>query len=114
MPVYATTDHEFRVKARTGQVTGPSALPEAYGRALDRFFAAAAEANPRIRTTYWMVGYDRDFEGTVGEQFRTLPDAIVFDPYPNEAGETLRVIALEDVEWIRSQDWYEGQELRHR
>jgi hypothetical protein len=111
VPVYATIDHEFRVKARTGQVTGRSALPEVYGRALDRFFAAAEKANRRIRTTYWMVGYDRDFEATVAEQFRTRPDAVVFDPYPNEAGETLPEIAAEDVEWIRSQDWYDGQEL---
>lgn len=111
VPVYATIDHEFRAKARTGLITGRSAEPEVYGRALDRFFAAAEQAEPRIRTTYWIVGYDRDFEGLVGDQFRTLPDAIVFDPYPDAADETLPGIAAEDVAWIRSQPWYDGQEL---
>ncbi|UMG91350.1 hypothetical protein [Nocardioides sp. TF02-7] len=111
VPVYATLEHEFRAKVRTGQVTGRSADPVVYGRALDRFYALAAEQAPRLRTTYWIVGYDREFEGLVGDQFRTLPDTVVFDPYADEPGETLTAVAAEDVAWIRQQQWYDGQEL---
>lgn len=111
VPVYATIEHEFRVKVRIGQVTGLSADPDLYGRALDRFFALAAAKNPRLRTSYWMAGYDRAFEGRVAQQFRALPEAILFDPYASAAGASVTSIAAADVDWIRAQDWYIGQEI---
>src|SRR5690606_14121605 len=73
VPVYATIEHEFKVKTRLNYVTGESARTDYYGRVLDMFYAMAEQAHPNIRTTYWIVGYDRAFEAAVGTQFRTLP-----------------------------------------
>lgn len=111
VPVYATLEHEYKVKVRTGDVSGLSADPAYYGRTLDLFYAMAEAANPAIRTTYWIVGYDRTFEGAVAEEFITLPDAILFDPYANESGETIKSMTDGDLDWIRSQTWYVSQEI---
>lgn len=111
VPVYVTLEHEFRVKARTGLVTGRSADPVVYGRALNRFYESVDAASRRLRTTYWIVGYDRAFEATVGDQFEVLPDVLVFDPYPKAASDSLTSIAGEDVDWLRAQPWYDGQEI---
>lgn len=111
VPVYATIDHEMKAKARQGLITGESAKPEVYGKALNVFLQRAKKAHPNIHTTYWMVGYDREFEGTVGKQFTTLPDVIAFDPYANSAGETFDSITKSDLAWIRAQSWYQGQPI---
>lgn len=111
VPVYATVDHEYRVKVRIGDITGASADPANYGRTLQRFYDMVEATEPRIRTTYWMVGSDREFEAKPAQQFRTLPEAILFDPYGSTAGDTIASVAGGDVSWIRSQDWYNGQEI---
>ena len=112
VPVYVTLEHEFKVKMRLGYVTGPSADPVVYGRALDRFYRLVHAKNPRLRTTYWIVGSDRVVEGKVGEQFTTLPKAILFDPYATGSGtQTLTQIAAADLDWIKAQGWYQGQEV---
>lgn len=111
VPVYATLDHEFRVNVRLGKIRGESANPKVYGKALSRFYKMAEAANPRIRTTYWFVGYERRFEAKVGNQFRNLPDTYVVDPYSNQAGKSLREAAAPDVRWIRRQSWYTDQEI---
>jgi hypothetical protein len=111
VPVYATLDHEFRVKTRQGYVTGESAKPEVYGKALDVFFKRANAAHKNIRTTYWIVGYDRAFEGAVGSAFTVKPDVAVFDPYANTGNDTIASITRGDLAWIKSQRWYNGQEI---
>ncbi|CUR59414.1 exported hypothetical protein [metagenome] len=115
VPVYATLDHEFRVKVNQGQVTGTSALPAVYGKALSMFFAKADAAAPNIRTTYWFVGYDRAFEGAVGDVFAQAgnadPDYVVFDPYANTASDSIGSITSADISWIKAQPWYLGQPL---
>jgi hypothetical protein len=112
VPVYATLEHEYKVKIRLAYVTGPSADPVNYGRALDLFYKRAHARNSLIRTTYWMVGSDRAVEGTVGEQFTTLPKAILFDPYATGSGtQTVTSIATADLDWIKDQSWYVGQEV---
>jgi hypothetical protein len=104
-------DHEFRVKTKQGYVTGESAKPEVYGKALDVFFKRANAAHKNIRTTYWIVGYDRAFEGAVGNAFTVKPDVAVFDPYANTGNDTIASITRGDLAWIKSQGWYNGQEI---
>jgi hypothetical protein len=111
VPVYATLDHEFRVKTKQSYVTGESAKPEVYGKALSVFFKKANAAHKNIRTTYWIVGYDRAFEGTVGNAFTVNPDVAVFDPYANTGSDTVASITRGDLSWIKSQKWYTGQEI---
>lgn len=114
VPVYATLDHEFTFKVRTGLLTGDSADPAVYGKALRIFYARARRANPDIRVTYWMVGFDRVVEGAVAKRFRTPPDAVLFDPYAKLDGTnrlTLRDVTVDDARWIRRQAWYVGQEI---
>ncbi len=111
VPVYATLDHEFRVKTKQSYVTGESADPAVYGKALDVFYKKAAAAHKNIRTSYWIVGFDRAFEGTVGDQFTVNPDAIMFDPYANTGSDTVATITRGDLAWIKAQDWYVGQEI---
>ena len=113
VPVYATIEHEFKFKVRIGEVTGLSASPRLYGKTLRRFYAKARAANPDIRVTYWIVadGADRVLEARVARQFRTPPDAILFDPYGSGAGTTITSITNGDLAWIRRQRWYVGQEI---
>lgn len=111
VPVYTTIEHEYKVKIRTGMVTGESARADYYGRVLDMFFVMANQAHPNIRTTYWMAGYDREVEGAVAAQFKRLPMAILFDPYASDPGQTLSDVVRGDLAWIRSQSWYKGQEI---
>lgn len=111
VPVYATLEHEFQTKLQTGEITGRSTDPVLYGRALNRFYRRVDAANPRIRTTYWMVGWDRVLEGRIAEEFTVLPKAILFDPYAHRTTDTLISIASADLRWIRAQDWYVGQEI---
>jgi hypothetical protein len=113
VPVYATLDHEFVMKQRTGMLTGASADPDVYGQVLRMFYRRARQANPDIRVTYWIVGYNREMEGQVARHFATPPDAIVFDPYAgvHNGANTLTDIVTEDLRWIRRQDWYVGQEI---
>ena len=109
VPVYATLDQEFRVRTRRGALTGESADPKVYGKALDIFFKRANAANPNIETSYWIVGYDRQVEGEVGTMFTRNPDAILFDPYANVGSDTVTSITRADMTWIKSQPWYDGQ-----
>ncbi|UMG91351.1 hypothetical protein [Nocardioides sp. TF02-7] len=111
VPVYATLEHEYKVKIRLGMLTGQSADPKVYGKALDLFYARAATKAPQLRTTYWIVGSDRAVEGEVGEQFVTLPDAVLFDPYAQSGNLSLTQIAKGDLDWIQAQSWYRGQEV---
>ena len=109
VPVYATLDQEMRVRTRMGKITGESADPQVYGKALDVFFKRANAAHANIETTYWFVGYDRTFEGAVGTSFTRKPDAILFDPYANGPSDTVTSITKADMTWIKSQPWYGGQ-----
>jgi hypothetical protein len=111
VPVYATIDHEMRVKVNRGQITGESADPAVYGKALDIFYHRLEAAAPSVRTTYWIVGYDRTFEGTVGQQFTLAPDVIEFDPYANTGSDTIATITKADLSWIKSQPFYVGQSI---
>jgi hypothetical protein len=111
IPVYATLDQEYRVKVRLGQITGESANPDVYGRALVVFWKKLHAAAPNLKGTYWFVGYDRAFEGEVGTQFTTKPDAILWDPYANTGSDTVTSICKADVDWIKAQPWYVGQTL---
>jgi hypothetical protein len=109
VPVYATLDHEFLSKVNTGAVTGASADPVVYGKALDVFFRKVDAVAPKVVTTYWIVGFDRAFEAKVGSAFTVKPEAILFDPYANVQTDTVATITIEDLRWIRSQPWYKGQ-----
>jgi hypothetical protein len=113
VPVYATVEHEFKFKVRIGEVTGRSASPRLYGAMLRRFYAKARAADPDIRVTYWMVADDSDrgLEARVARQFRTPPDAILFDPYGSTSGDTITSVTNGDLRWIRRQRWYVGQEI---
>jgi hypothetical protein len=111
VPVYATLDHEFRAKVNQGMVTGASADPLVYAKALSVFYAKARAASSNIVTTYWMVGYDRAFEGKIGAALTERPDLITVDPYANVATDTVTSIAKGDVDWIRAQSWYDAQPI---
>jgi len=111
VPVYATIDHEFRVATNRGDITGASANPVTYGKALSIFFKKARAAAPNLVPTYWIVGYDRAFEGAVGDGFSNNPDAVIFDPYAHNATDTLTSITSADLSWIKSQPWYTGQPI---
>ncbi len=111
VPVYATLEHEFVAKVSQGDLVGRSAQPQVYGRALDRFFRAAEQADSRISTTYWFVGYDREAEGAVARQFTVAPDMMLFDPYGSNSFDTLESITREDLDWLRSRPWYQGQPI---
>lgn len=111
VPVYATIEHEFRPKTRDGMFVGDAAEPAVYGRALSLFYATAHEVEPELRTTYWIVGYDREFESAVAAEFDALPQVVVFDPYAGTADETVESIVAEDVRWLTREDWYDGQEI---
>ncbi len=111
VPVYGTLEHEFRAKTTLGLVTGPSAEPAVYGRALSAFYRRlhSGPVLDNLYGTYWFVGYDRPFEGAVADAFTVLPDAIEFDPYANGPSDSLITICTEDLDWIRTQSWYTGQ-----
>lgn len=111
VPVYATLEHEYKAKVLQNLVTGASADPATYGRALSVFYRKAAAASSNIHTSYWMVAYDRSFEGRVGAAFTARPDAVLFDPYANSASETVASMTREDLAWIRNQPWYDGQPI---
>jgi hypothetical protein len=111
LPVYATIDQEFKVRVRVGSITGESADPLVYGKALDIFFKKAKAAAPNLKPTYWIVGWDRAFEGSVGTKFTTPPSAILFDPYANTGSDTFASIAKADIDWIKSQPFYVGQTI---
>lgn len=111
VPVYATLDQEFKVKVSRGYITGKSADALVYGKALDEFFKRANAKNADLCTTYWIVGYDREFEGKVATAFSMNPEAILFDPYANAATDTVTSITADDMTWIRSQTWYDGQTI---
>ncbi len=111
VPVYATLEHEFRAKVKQGIITGASADPATYGKALSVFYAKTAAASANIKASYWMVGYDRAFEGAVGNAFTTLPQAVLFDPYANVAKDTIASITQGDLAWIKSQPWFRGQAI---
>lgn len=108
-PVYATLDQEFRVRTRRGLITGPSADPAVYGKALSIFYAKARAAAANIVPTYWMAGSDRTFEGAVGNALTVPAGAILFDPYAHAATDTLASICRDDLAWIRAQTWFVGQ-----
>ncbi|CUR58257.1 exported hypothetical protein [metagenome] len=113
--VYVTLDHEFRVKVNRGMVTGESASPSVYGQALSIFYDRVHAAAPNLKATYWFVGYDRGFEGTVGDVFaqpgNADPDYILFDPYANHATDTIASITASDISWIKAEPWYLGQPI---
>jgi hypothetical protein len=112
VPVYATIDHEFRVATNRGDISGASADPVTYGKALSIFFnKVRATGMANLIPTYWIVGYDRAFEGKVGDGFSTDPGAIIFDPYAHNASDTIASITSADLQWIRSQSWYDGQQI---
>ena len=111
VPVYATLDQEFAAKVRRREITGESADPLVYGKALDIFFRRANAANPHLHTTYWIVGSDRELEGRIASVFTTSPEAILFDPYANVATDTVASITAADMAWIQDQTWYDGQTI---
>ncbi len=111
VPVYAALEHEFRAKVKQGLVTGPSADIAVYAKALSLLIAKAHAASPNIQVAYWMVGYDRAFEGAVGSDLTERPDVITFDPYANGGSDTITSICTADLSWIRSQPWYDDQPI---
>jgi hypothetical protein len=112
VPIYATLDQEFRVLVNQGVITGGDANPDVYGKALVIFWKKLHAAAPNLEGSYWFVGYDRAFEGEVGTQFTTKPDAILWDPYANSSStDTVTSICKGDLDWIKAQPWYNGQTL---
>jgi hypothetical protein len=116
VPVFAALEHEARVKVRFGVenpatgLTGESARPEIIGQAMRRFFQRCHADAPRVLTSYWIVGSDREFEATVGRQFGTHRNRIhMWDPYARSAGLTLASITKADMDWFRAQPFDYGQ-----
>lgn len=120
VPVHATLEHEYEIKVAKGDITGASALNENYARALTIFFDLVRAKNAtlaggaRIRTVYWISGWNRASEGDVGNRLTTLPDVVGMDPYATPANRRLSLTATmaERLPWVRSQDsWYVDQPI---
>lgn len=111
--VYGTFDAEHRGHVKAGELTGASADPAVYGKALQVFFdRIAATGLPNLVATWWLIGYDREFEGRTSAAFKTAPPLVVFDPYANTPADTIATITKADIAWFKSQPWWkDGQPL---
>ncbi len=115
--VFGSLEHEAKSKVAAGArgevgLTGESADPVVIGRAQSVFFRLLrARGQANLLSTYWMVGYDRAFEGAEGNAFTDLPDVITWDPYGRGTTATIASVAKADAQWIMSQSWFTGQPL---
>lgn len=110
VPVYATLEHEARAKVKQGLLTGASAEPSVIGRAQGVFYRMVTDrARPNLRTTYWVVGYDRAWERECAANHGAPFDVYVFDPYANGPSDTLDTITDADIGWVKAQPFYTGQ-----
>lgn len=113
-PVYATLCHEFRAQVAAGHLTGASADPVVYGRALGVLYRLLAERAPRVVGTYWMVGYvgPGPDEAVPPQHFGDFgPGAWLFDPYAKAADATIASITRGDVARIKSWAAYHGEPI---
>lgn len=110
--VFVSLEHEAKSKVVQGLLAGASADPVNIGKAQTRLYRMVRRAGvANLKSTYWIVGYDRTFEGTVAANHAVKPDLILFDPYANTATDTLASITRADLTWIRSSAWYAGQPI---
>lgn len=114
--VFLTLESEAKAKVKQGEanpskgLTGESADPVNIGRAQGLLFQMLAEAGvPNLRSTYWIVGWDRTFEETVAANHGHPFDVFCFDPYANRSDDTLDTITNKDILWAKAQPWYTGQ-----
>lgn len=84
--VYATLDHEWEVKVNQAKITGESADPAIYGKALSVFFQKCKTGAPKVIYTYWVGGADStNLLNTVLTNITVAPMIISCDPYLNNS-----------------------------
>lgn len=92
--IYATLEHEHDVKWNQGVLTGQSADPAVYGKALTHFIQIFRDRAPRVKTGFWYGGFQTAHVTTVWANIgRGLDgqfingftmDFACMDPYVNE------------------------------
>lgn len=109
VPVYATLDHEWEVKVNSGAITGLSASPAVYGKALSTFIIRARVIAPTVKVGYWFGYSDKTKIAAVLASITVPVDWMSLDPYTwrtDPATETPAQCWDPQVSWLRTRPDY--------